>query len=193
MGTADEPIGGHWVGEKVAGNPLVSTEKGAVHMGGEEADGAGEVLQHIDGQVGVEGKDPLQVGAVDGDEGTGRHSHGRGHTGLTVKEGGLTNEVSGVVEGEGALVPIGRTNKTLHRARYNVMKLKGIGALDVDELSRIISAGALSFSEREPNRIGCQRYHHFPYDCNIFYIQDAIPYDMLNPTKVIKEELQRWE
>ena len=115
MGAAEDAVLVGGEGEEVPGDALVSLQKAAVHMGGEEPDSPGQVFQHGHGQIGVSGKDRRQVGPVHRHQFASGHRHRRGHPGLPVKERGLADEVAAVVEGEGALVSVLGGEKTLYR------------------------------------------------------------------------------
>ena len=113
----------------MAGDALVRLQKGAVYMAREQAHRAGQILQHGDGQVRPAGKHRLQMLPVHRDQLARGDRHGGGDPWLPVKEGRLADELPAVVEGQGALVPVGGADKALHCPGEDIVKLRGLRVL----------------------------------------------------------------
>ena len=129
MGTVEQTPGVRLEGQQMAGDALVRLQKGAVYMAREQAHRAGQILQHGDGQVRPAGKHRLQMLPVHRDQLARGDRHGGGDPWLPVKEGRLADELPAVVEGQGALVPVGGADKALHCPGEDIVKLRGLRVL----------------------------------------------------------------
>ena len=116
-------------GDEVIPVSYTHLQKGAVYMAREQAHRAGQILQHGDGQVRPAGKHRLQMLPVHRDQLARGDRHGGGDPWLPVKEGRLADELPAVVEGQGALIPVGRADKALHRSGEDIVKLRGLRVL----------------------------------------------------------------
>ena len=130
-------------------------------MDGEQAYGTGQIFQHGDGQIRMQGKDRLQPGAVHGHQLTPRDGYGGRDPGLAVEKGGLPDQVAGVVERKGTLVPLRRADKALHGAGADIVELERLGILKVDQAAGRVELGLLLFRQWGPYVSGSHAVHLF--------------------------------
>ena len=103
-------------------------------------------------------------------QGAGGHRHRRGDPGLTVEEGGLADQVPGLVHGQDTLLAGLSAEEALDGALQDVVELVCLSVLEVDHLSRRKEQGRLSLCQWGPYAM----FHCIASLNDIFVIQTAV-------------------